>query len=215
MNDEHADAFEGLDALLTGPPPDFGAEPEPPPDPHVANGRMRALAALRRKVEAEREVANVERELIDQWLMRPEAQARADRIAWLEASLTGWHALKLDDYGGGPRSTALPAGTIRAKAQQPQVDINAEVFLPWALKHRPDLVNRPAPPAARPDAAEVRKLVRKLDLSKVKPGERVTMTVQHSEPDVTEGHPFDEPVDIPLPGVTVTVQRPKLTVETD
>lgn len=208
MTDE---SYEELNALLSGPEPDWDSEPEAPGNDLAANGRMRALAHLERKLAADQALAHAEIARISDWLEEREA-AVTKRTRWLRAALEGWMAAHLDDYGKGPRAKLLPAGKVTVTKQQPSVDIDAEVFLAWASKRRPDLVRRPAPtvPPPAPDALAVRKLVSKLDLERLRPGETVRLTTA-VEPDEDGAEPFH----VEIPGVTVTVRRPKFIVIPD
>jgi hypothetical protein len=220
MSDHDADAFESLQAHLAGPEPDWDADPEPAPDAAAANGRLRALAALRREMASLNAVAAAELEQIELW-RRTRLAPLEDRANWLEASVAGWLKAQLPEDGSG-KTVSLPAGKVKATKQQPTIEVDAETFLAWARTHRPDLIHQAPAPPARPDQAALRAMVRGLNLKDVRPGETVQLVVpvDHLAMDLPGADPRASAgevrtVDTPLPGVVVKARPAKVEVIPD
>lgn len=103
-----------------------------------ADWALRKLAQRRRQAEANRELAEAERERIDTWLAERNAELQAD-CEFFEGHLAAYHAqiLVKDE---GRKTIKLPGGTLKARKRPDGVEVTDE-FIPWALdNNRNDLV---------------------------------------------------------------------------
>lgn len=189
--------YDDLDHTLSGPEPDFDAAPEAPQGAEHADWLLRRLARTRRHTADVRTVAAAERDRIDTW-----EAGRLDQLvkqeAWLTDALAQYHRAVLAREPKR-KSIDLPFGKLVSRNQQPEWDIDPDVFLPWAAEHAPELVNpgTPKPPVPAPDRAAVKKaLVLPGD---PKPGDLV--------------HPVTPDGVVP-PGVAVLIREPKFVAET-
>lgn len=189
--------YEDLDAAMSGPEPDFDATPEAPQGAEHADWLLRRLARTRRQTADVRTVAAAERDRIDTWEAGRLQQLQKE-TDWLEDALAQYHRAVLAREPKR-KSIDLPFGKLISRAQQPEWDIDPDVFLPWAWEHARELVNpgNPKPPVATPDKAAVKKA---LSIpGKPKPGELV--------------HPVTAGGEVP-PGVAVLIREPKFEAET-
>lgn len=149
------DQYEALDALLSGPEPDWDTDPEAPAGVDQANGMLRTLARLRRQLTDAEELAAAEHARVDLWLT-VQAQRIGDRTRWLETALALWHAGLLRD---DPRrkTVQLPNGTLTARAQTPEWRFDPETFIPWAEANAPHLLRHKPAPAPEIDKAAAKK----------------------------------------------------------
>lgn len=189
--------YDDLDQALSGPDIDFDAAPEAPQGAEHADWLLRRLARTRRQTADVRTVAAAERDRVDTWEAGrlEQLQKQAD---WLEDALAQYHRAVLAREPKR-KSIDLPFGKLVSRAQQPEWDIDPDVFLPWAAEHAPDLVNpgTPKPPTPSPDKAAVKKhLVLPGD---PKPGDMV--------------HPVTGDGEM-VPGVAVLIREPKFVAET-
>jgi hypothetical protein len=185
-----------LDEVLAGDEPDFDAEPIPPAGTEHANRMLRRLARLQREQQAAEDLANAERERINNWLAGEQLRIVKQQV-WLEQSLAQFHraVLALD-----PKAIkiSLPNGELQSRKQQPVWDFDDETFLEWAEQHAPDLIRHPDPPPTPPPAID--KAAAKKALTPVDVDDTVERWV------VAEGGEV-------VPGVTVTVRDRKYTIE--
>jgi hypothetical protein len=167
------DNVVSLDEFLSGDEPDYTTEPAAPVDMDQAERWLRHYRRLQTEADRALEVANAERARIDLWL-----SVELDRIgrqqAWFEQGLTQMHAAVLR-VTPKAKTLRLPSGTLKARAQQPEWSIDDEpAFLTWAREHRPELVNQPVPPPAKPAKADAKKVL-ELTEPKARAGERVAV----------------------------------------
>jgi hypothetical protein len=151
-----SDLYEDLDGLLSGPEPDYDAEPEPPADADRADQMLRQLARLQRERDDALELAAAERARIDLWLSAT-TERITKRQAWYRQSLEQYHRAVL---AHDPQRTTirLPFGSLVARAQQPEWAYEDEAaFIAWATESYPTLLRQPDPPAPAPDKVAVKK----------------------------------------------------------
>lgn len=194
---EHAANVVDLEQFLAGDEPDFDADPTPPVDLDQAERWLRHVRRLTAELTQVVEVANAQRARIDLW-ESVETERLERRIAWFEQGLAAMHAAVLRDNPKGPKTLRLPSGQLKARGQQPEWEFDGPLFVAWAQRSRPALVNTPPPPAAKPDKAEAKARLRVKDPD-AKPGD----TVEVIDPLTGEV----------VPGVTVTIRGDKHWIE--
>lgn len=125
-----AAAWTDLEDEMLGEEPDWESEPADLPDLDSANRMLGRLAHMRRAAATDAEVAHAQIAQVEAWAAgRAELHQRQE--AWLLATLRNYHQAVL--ALGGAKTLDLPNGTLRARAGQPQWDIDDEAFVPWAL----------------------------------------------------------------------------------
>jgi phage host-nuclease inhibitor protein Gam len=174
--------FADLDRLLSGDDPDFDAQPSAPDDEVHADRWLRKLRRIEERAQRVRDVAQAERELIDEYERAELAKVDHDR-AWLTESLRQYHRARLTDDPKA-KTIRLPNGTLKARAQQPLWEYDESQFIAWALDNRAELVRQIV--QERPDKTAVR--------DQVSDGHLAIAGVSLVEADTGE----------PIPGVTIT-----------
>lgn len=121
-----------------------------------ANWCLRILA----KIEAERkeneQLAQLERERIDEW--ERDMKARSDQEASrFTQALEAFHRAELarDDHA---KTIRLPAGTLKARKLPDKLTVDDELFVPWATITHPELL-RVIPERREPDKPAIKKLI--------------------------------------------------------
>lgn len=158
-----AEAWTDLEDELLGEEPDYDSEPADLPDTASVNRMLGRLAHVRRRAATDAEVAHAQIDQVQAWATgRAEMHQRQE--AWLLATLRRYHEAVL--ALGGTKTLDLPNGTLRARAGQPQWEIDAEAFVPWALALKADELLRvkiDPSKAAIKEAFEVGPLVSAVD----------------------------------------------------
>lgn len=202
-----ADDLAALEAAMADPEPDYDTEPDPGlADERKATALLRALGEKRAALERlgmlrDHALAQLEEKAdrARRWY-EEEAEPIERHMAWLTRWLENWQRAQLgEDRKGNPTglTRSLPSGKLELRAQQPEIEIDEERFLAWAMEHRPDLVRRPDPEPWRPDGKALRAAVTSMSLRDVPDGEQVQAM------DMGEY----------LPGVRVTVRGRKFTAK--
>ena len=185
-----ATEYDDMTDDLTGPDPDWEAEPEAPAGDENVDRTLRRLARIRREANAARIVHDAEiLRVTDRRDARLEVFERQER--WLLDALEMFHRAILTD--GGAKTLHLPSGTLRAATQQPAFTYDDETLIPWARENAPDLIDET--------------IVRKIPKAGLK--ERLVVPALdegESAPAVTGDGEI-------VPGVTVTRRGPRFSVE--
>lgn len=142
-------AYDDLDAFLVGDEDEL-REPLLGDVEHVER-LLRGLAWRHRKIAQARSLVESETARLAEWLA--EQEKRYDTSFHLQV-LEGYHRARLADDPKA-RTISLPSGTLTARAGQPSWQVDAEVFVPWALKALPDAVRT----KHEPDKQALKKLV--------------------------------------------------------
>lgn len=158
------DLHHDLDEHLAGPDPDWLDTDEPvipAADKTQADRWLRKLAHLQADAD---EIDALYRAQLDQLNAWRDERLRVigNAQARLEQSLAMFHAAALD-LDPKAKTLSLPAGTLKARAQQPEWRyVNEAAFLEWAAANRPELVRRPEPVTPPPavDRTAVKKVLR-------------------------------------------------------
>lgn len=189
-----SDVYDDLDRFMIGEPLGEDAG-EGMPDQDVANARLRRYGRKERELAMVEEIYRAELERLKVWAEgRREAvkKAMAADTMWL----TDWHRAQLGRHRTGPLTINLPAGKLRAVANQPAVEIDETEFMAWAAAEAPELIRTPEPkePVPAPDRAALRKRVTALKIPKTtEAGETFTV----------------------VPGVLAVAQGDRFVVEPD
>lgn len=168
-------------------------------DVTVANAILRRVGMMERRLALRLEVAEAEREKLDAFIAHQKA-ALGEAIERDRRWLQGWHNAQLGPHGRGPKTIELPAGTLKATAQQPEYEIEDEAaFMAWAEENAPSLIRQPPPkyPPPAPDKVALKKRIAPAlkERDDWRPGDVVRF------PDV--------------PGVAVTMRGPKFEAKPD
>lgn len=118
---------DDLDAFLAGEEPNWGEEPEPPPNQHEADKMLVRLSRLRRQRAASREAAEERIRQVVAWQAEREG-VWLRQEEWLLGALRRYHeaVLMLN-----PSSTTihLPSGDLRSRKVQPEWTIDDEALV--------------------------------------------------------------------------------------
>lgn len=155
MNDDIGDRWAELDEALSGPDPDWETEPEAPANAYRANGLLRTLGTLRRRLAEDEDMARAEHERIELWLTA-QRQRAAKRITWLEQALELWHAAMLAQ-DPSRKTLMLPSGNLESREMPDVWTFEPSEFIPWAEANRPDLLRRKPAPDPEIDRNAVKK----------------------------------------------------------
>lgn len=133
------DSSEFEDAML-GDEPDWEAEPPNVDDPIVIDRMVARLARIRRRVEADREIAAAQVAQVNAWLEGREATAKAQG-AWLEQSLRNYHEVVIAREKDRT-SISLPHGTLKSTAGRTEWEVTDEAALTsWAIANAPTILS--------------------------------------------------------------------------
>lgn len=185
-----------------GDTPDFGAEPVPAESLDQANRWLRAIARLDREADGIRGAADTERKRVEAWELQRLAPLQ-ERRAWLVRSC---ELLTAALWARDPKTVTynVPNGKLFSRKNQPEWVIEDDaVFVEWAQSKRPDLVNQPDPPAAKPDRNAIKKAFADVIPKQASAGDEFAVTM-------TEG---DGTV-VPVPGVRVVIPERSWKLET-
>lgn len=108
-------------------------------DEDKANWAMRKLARLRRRQQANADLAAKERARIDEWVTEANDTLEG-QAAFFESLLIEFHhgELARDEKR---KTITLPTGRLESRAQQPKVIVDdVDAFIAWAKKERPEFV---------------------------------------------------------------------------
>lgn len=125
-----ANAWEEVEDDLTGPEPDYEAEPTPLPDLESVNRELRRVAKIRRERDTFKDLVDSEVARLQAKLAEKVEQSERDE-RWHLDRLRRYHeaALALD---GRAKTIGLPNGKLKARAGQPVYEISDDKFVPWA-----------------------------------------------------------------------------------
>jgi hypothetical protein len=147
-------AVDDLDAHLAGDTPQWDEPPAPPAGTVAASGMLRSLDRLRRQLAEARETAAGEHARVDEWLRAVTERVTA-QTAWLETALALYHQhCLLEDPAR--KTIDLPAGTLKARAQQPEWQFDPDKFVTWAALNDPTLLRRRPAPAPEIDKTKAK-----------------------------------------------------------
>ncbi len=119
----------------------------------------RAARAVRRRADADKALAEAEdlyrteRERLDLWI-EGERRRHGNRTRFLDACLQVFHRARLAEDPNGAKTIRLPYGELVARKAPDRVEVDETVFVPWAEKHDPGLLNPPKP--RTPAKAEIK-----------------------------------------------------------
>ena len=145
--------MDDLDDVL-GEDIDYDTEPGEFLDDDRANRLLRVHANLTADLDGIANVYAAERFRLDDWRdERTDAVRR--RMNWVEQALELYHRAKLAQ---NPKLVTidLPNGKHQARKQQPEWNVDPDVFLPWAEQNAPECIRTPEPKPA-PDIATIKK----------------------------------------------------------
>lgn len=143
------DIYDDLDRKLAeaSRPPDAPEEAE---ETQEGGGwRVKSLDdaswASRKIAEASRCLADIEawaqreRERIDSVVAR-ESASHERTIHFFTGHLAAWMREEIETGRQTKKSIALAGGVLKLTKRQPKIEVNGDVFLPWAEKSAPNLV---------------------------------------------------------------------------
>lgn len=110
----------------------------------------RAARAVRRRADADKALAEqeavykAERERLDLWI-EGERRRHGHRVRFIDACLEVFHRARLAEDPTGAKTIRLPHGELVARKAPDTVRVDDDVFVPWAEKNAPDLLNPPKP----------------------------------------------------------------------
>lgn len=142
-----AEGWESLDGFLIGDEHDL---PERLEDHATAERMLRSVAWRKRELAVLEDLAESQIEQTREWIALERKRLDTE---YFERCLQGYMAALLEQHPNGPRSIKLPSGTLKARAGQPQWDIDPEAFLPWAQTYAESLIRTKPEPAV----AEIKK----------------------------------------------------------
>lgn len=155
-----SEAWESLDAAMSGDDPDWDEPPEPIPPGALdqADRMLRRLARIQRRTRADAEVAAAQHAQINDWLARRGEQS-ARQSAWCEGALEAFHAAVL---AAEPSRTTLdlPAGKLTARRAPARWEADDQVVIAYAVEHGDGDVVRLPPPQLDRNAMKARYVVR-------------------------------------------------------
>lgn len=178
-----------LSDLLSGPDPDFDADPTPPGDVDTVNAWLYRLSRLDAEQAEDQALAAAQIERIGAWL-EERTLTRQPRRAWLARALADYHRAVLRD---NPRqaTVSLPCGDLVSRRGTEYEVTDEAALIAWAQENAPELA--PAPPAPEPKLS--RQALRKLP------------TTLPSKPTEGDHGLAVAPSGEPVPGVVVTATR--------
>lgn len=191
LADSYADLEAHLEAALDHPEAAVSSGVFRIDSIDLADWAMRKIADADRRLANDREVAQAQRDRIDEWLAERE-HAHTEATEFLRSQLEGFHRRLLDDqpvewHKKKDKTLKLPSGgRLVARAQQPEWTFDDEAFVAWATTHAADLVRT----KHEPDRATAK--------------ERLTATNVDGRV-VLDGEL--------VPGVTVTARPPKFEID--
>lgn len=132
---------------------DYDSEPGEFLDDDRANRLLRVHMNLSRDLSSVADTYAAERARLDDW-RDDRTETIGKRVRWVEQALELYHRAKLAQ---NPKLVTidLPNGQHRARKQQPEWKVDADVFLPWAEKNAPECIRVPEPKPA-PDMAQIK-----------------------------------------------------------
>lgn len=139
----YSETWEDLDEWMIG-----DDLPDRVEDHDAAERMVRSVARRRRQVARAEELAKVEHARIDQWLARERDRFSTD---YFEQCLETYHAALLEQDPKA-KTIHLPSGDLTARAGQPTVEVDDEVFLDWAKTYGESLLRT----KVEPDRAQIK-----------------------------------------------------------
>lgn len=188
-----------LDDFLCGDEPDWDDPPPVTGDLDQVNQWLRRLARLDDRENDLVEQVNNEIARIQLWLSTQLIPIERER-EWLTGAVGQYHRARLD-RDRRAKTIALPAGTLRARAQQPVWNfVDEDEFLDWASVNAPALIRRPEPvtPPAVPDKTAAKKVLQ--IPGDPRPGDIV--------------HPVDADGTV-ITSIEITVREPRFVIDLD
>lgn len=149
-----------LDALLAGPEPDYDADPTPPEDDMAADRLLRHYRSKLAELAKWEALAAERQDEIELWIGSVRERI-GKQTKNLQARLQMLHASRTAPDGRPPRLISLPAGNLVARKLPDRLDIDPEVFVPWATKEDPGLLSSPPAWKPKPVVAAVEKWLKK------------------------------------------------------
>ena len=170
------------DFLAEALPEDLELVPDPETIDEELAGRMLRRAALI-KAEGQRIVARAEAESarIKEW--HDERMAVLEnQLAWVDRSLEGFmRRVNVEDPK--VKTVNLPNGKLSLRSARTRVEVNAEIFVPWAQEKAPELLRI------------------KYEADKTALGKLQAVATEIEGVDQVLCEVLDHPVDVPVPGV--------------
>jgi hypothetical protein len=121
--------------------------------PNTASWALRKLAQARGRIEENDGLADMEKQRVDDW--RADANKPHERdVEYFESILRNWHEEQLD-ADPKRKTVSLPGGKLVAAKNPDSLNIENDLFMPWAIENKPEWVREKT--TFEPEKAAIKK----------------------------------------------------------